>query len=116
MKKIFDINVLGTKYTVFVSIKEKDPRLVNCDGYIAPEKKWIVLDKTNVDIHQKHVLTHEIVHAFLYESGLDGETWAVNEEIVDWIALQVLKISTVSKDSFKKLKPFYTKSKEDNKE
>lgn len=47
----------------------------------------------------KLTLRHEIVHAFLYESGLDASSmmnsnvgWAVNEEIVDWIALQGAKI------------------------
>ena len=39
------------------------------------------------------MLRHEIVHAFLYESGLDvSSEWARNEEIVDWIALQTPKL------------------------
>lgn len=47
---------------------------------------------------EQSALRHEIVHAFLAESGLrecsltfeDG--WATNEEMVDWIALQGEKI------------------------
>lgn len=40
---------------------------------------------------------HEIMHAFLYESGLDGQScnvdcWAKNEEMIDWFALQSKKI------------------------
>ena len=40
----------------------------------------------------KQVLKHEIVHAFLVESGLAFSShsivgaWAMNEEMVDWIA------------------------------
>jgi hypothetical protein len=42
-------------------------------------------------------LRHEIVHAFFFESGLAQssnkcEDWAMNEEMVDWIARQGLKI------------------------
>ena len=37
------------------------------------------------------------MHAFLYESGLDGQScnvdcWAKNEEMIDWFALQSKKI------------------------
>ena len=38
-----------------------------------------------------------IIHAFLLESGLDSnsnsaDSWAVNEEMVDWFAIQSPKI------------------------
>ena len=47
--------------------------------------------------YQHKVIRHEIVHAFLYESGLDvnslsGGAWAKNEEMVDWMAIQIPKI------------------------
>lgn len=47
----------------------------------------------------KEVLRHEIAHAFFYESGLwdssNGTTaWATNEEMIDWIAIQGLKLYT----------------------
>ena len=112
--KIMELNILGTKYKVFVDTSDHDEKLKTVDGYIAPEKKIIVLDRKNVDVHQQHVLTHEIVHAYLYESGLNVETWANNEEIVDWIAIQVGKIYNTSKEIKKNLKPYYTKPKEDD--
>ena len=108
---LFKINVLGTDYGVIADTQDNNVQLRNCDAYIAPEFKLIVLDKANKDRHQMKVLAHEIVHAFLYESGLDVESWAHNEEIVDWIAIQLFKINSVVKDSHKKLKPFYTKRK-----
>ena len=110
--KIMEINVLGTKYKIYVSTPDQDEKLKTCDGYIIPEAKMIILDRNNKSIHQEHVLTHEITHAFLYESGLDVETWANNEEIVDWIALQLNKMFKTTNESLKKLKPYYTKPKE----
>ena len=45
----------------------------------------------------KQTLRHEIVHAFLGESGLSNnsnsiDAWARNEEVVDWFAIQGPKI------------------------
>ena len=111
-----EINVLGTKYRVYVSTPEHDEKLKTSDGYIMPEVKEIILDRNNKSFHQQKVLTHEITHAFLYESGLDVESWGTNEEIVDWIAIQSSKMFKTTKDSLNKLKPYYTKPKEDVKD
>jgi hypothetical protein len=48
----------------------------------------------------KATLRHEIIHAFLHESGLSGSSvtdvpWAVNEEMVDWFAIQFPKMIKV---------------------
>ena len=49
----------------------------------------------------KQTLRHEIIHAFLHESGLSDSTmqsprgWAKNEEMIDWIAFQGPKIYEV---------------------
>lgn len=48
--------------------------------------------------YKKRLLSHEIVHAFLNESGLQHcssvpmGAWARHEEMVDWIAIQFPKI------------------------
>ena len=48
-------------------------------------------------------MRHEIVHAFLNESGLSDSSnqynggWAKNEEMVDWLAIQWHKIDEVYK-------------------
>ena len=48
---------------------------------------------------QKRTIRHEIVHAILFESGLDHNTeWARNEEVVDWIAIQFPKLLDIFKD------------------
>jgi hypothetical protein len=76
------------------------------DGYFEQVSKEIYLDKdmfTTGDPlvirgfqtkYWKKVLRHELVHAFIYESGLDTCCgWARNEEMTDWIATQFPKIA-----------------------
>ena len=89
------------------------------DGYHAGFTKEIVIkerelykgmcgDDGDKEI-QWNVLKHEIIHAFLYESGLDSNSfsysgaWAVNEEMVDWLALQWEKIDYVMSEAKKRL-------------
>lgn len=52
----------------------------------------------NIGLYKDKVCRHEIIHAFLYESGLDVESWARNEEIVDWLALQIPKMVRIFKE------------------
>ena len=45
----------------------------------------------------KNTLRHEILHAYLEESGLSANsnstvTWAQNEEMVEWFSIQAPKI------------------------
>lgn len=95
------INVLGTDYTIHDKKRHKDTRLNDSDGYCDDSVKKIVISdierepdsKHDLDIVRKKILRHEIIHAFLSESGLAGSSdWAQNEEIVDWIAIQGTKI------------------------
>lgn len=100
------VNVLGTDYKIFYRSINDDETLDICDGYVDWTTKEIVvrfeIDKekdslNDMNCYVKKVLRHEIVHAFLFESGLaesSGETeaWAKNEEMVDWFARQGEKI------------------------
>lgn len=52
----------------------------------------------------KKVKRHEIIHAFLFESGLSecsykSDEWAKNEEMVDWFAHQGLKLYKAWKEA-----------------
>jgi len=95
------VNVLGTKYTIKESNKVADPNLENNDGYCDHTTKTIVIDTfkdspgslEDLESYKKQVIRHELIHAFLYESGLDACSWARDEEIVDWIACQFPKLS-----------------------
>ena len=90
------VNILGENYTIGFSTEKDDPELKNLSGYCLPTRKKIVIDKDtkDPDVTRKWVIRHEIVHAFLYESGLDKEApWAdAEEQLVDWIALQLPKM------------------------
>lgn len=65
------------------------------------EKFFPDMTDSEIEAYRKSLLRHEIVHAFLNESGLSvsangtQESWAKNEEMVDWIAIQSPKIFKV---------------------
>ena len=96
------IKVLGTEYEIIKDASEKEyPQLKNCDGFTDFSVKKIVVaefekDENSVDDlewYKKKVLRHELVHAFIHESGLaENCEWARNEELTDWIAIQFEKI------------------------
>ena len=97
------VDVLGTKYSIKVANKVDDVNLESCDGYCDPTTKTITIGTfipsqgsvEDLESYRKSILRHELVHAFLNESGLNGESWGRNEEIVDWIAYQFPKILKV---------------------
>lgn len=112
MKKV---NILGNDYLITKNTYEEEPCLKEnhwngyCDMYA---KRIVLLDLDKVDAWKNETrktkdecmnssLRHEIVHAFLSESGLDTNAgvydkgWARNEEMVDWIALQFPKMHKV---------------------
>ena len=96
------IKILGTDYEIIKNAEEKDyPQLKKCDGFTDFSIKRIVVadfdkDENSIDDlewYKNKVLRHEIVHAFIHESGLaENCEWARNEELTDWIAIQFEKI------------------------
>lgn len=101
MHKLCNINVLGTEYTVEERERKEDKRLKYADGYcdytirkcvvrnIEPDRNSL----GDLEAYKRRVIRHELIHAFLTESGLDCESaWAVNEEMVDWLAHQFPKL------------------------
>lgn len=105
------INVLGTEIRVLFREEKQDPKLEELGGYFDATENLIVvkipekdsMSVGNLENHQKKVFRHEIIHAFLHESGLDwsavsSECWATNEEMVDWFAIQSPKIFKVFRE------------------
>ncbi len=104
--------VLGTQYTILI-IEEDDYRFNReADGWCDPQAKEILIfnykqsaeSVKDLEAYQRKVLRHEIVHAFLYESGLwqnayGSKCWAQNEEMVDWIAIQEPKLHKAFKEA-----------------
>lgn len=95
------VNVLGQDYEILHQTEADNKKLKTCDGLCETYAKKIVINDfeitqdtiENVDAYKCKNIRHEIIHAFLHESGLDSNTdWARNEEIVDWIAIQMPKI------------------------
>lgn len=107
------VNILGTEYEILKQ-SAKDNEMfekLDCSGYCDWTSRRIHIRDYLIDtetfgysdceIHMNKTLRHEIVHIFLYESGLWANStertcgWAMNEEMVDWIAIQAPKIFKV---------------------
>ena len=98
------INVLGTEYTIEERAVEEDADLEKFDGYCDKSVKLIVISKKAPDCnlgdfewYRKKILRHEIIHAFLFESGLHenfehANRFGHDETMVDWIAVQFPKL------------------------
>lgn len=92
------VNVLGTSYTVKRESEVNDPKLKECDGYCDDTLKLCVvadfvpdtMSKGNLEDYKNKVIRHEIIHAFLFESGLSE--MSADETFVDWIAAQFPKL------------------------
>jgi hypothetical protein len=100
------MNILGAEYTIIKkATKEKYPILGDNDGVCDFTTKRILIadmpvtDETmqDMDAWEKKVVRHEVIHAFLFESGLDAcsKNGSRNEELVDWIAIQSPKLFKV---------------------
>lgn len=119
MRAQMKLNILGTEYSVSVKKYDEDEVFArrSIDGYCDSWTKQIVVCDVGTykgrehelpetaESAQKETLRHEIVHAFLSESGLGDSSnvaemaWAKNEEMVDWIALQGPKIYAAWKEA-----------------
>jgi hypothetical protein len=103
------VHVLGEMYSIKEIDPADDPKLNGRrDGYTDTSIKECVIDnmsnaqtddKANLEEYKKGVIRHELIHAFLYESGLDACSWAMNEEMIDWIALQFPKMMKAFKEA-----------------
>lgn len=109
------VNVLGTEYTIHRVDNGKDEFMekMNFGGYCDDrQKKIVILNMKTVPDWEKEsdaairameneILRHELIHAFLSESGLKWDSftptkaWAKNEEMIDWLAIQMPKIFKV---------------------
>ena len=96
------VNILGTEYGIYEQAESEDGNLAECDGYCDKTIKKIVVTKKpngstlgDWEVYRNKVLRHEIIHAYLFESGLhenfqmrDGH----DETIIDWMAVQFPKM------------------------
>ena len=105
------IDILGETYEMTIVDYGTDDHATQrnlcgyCDNF---ENKIVIVDLNTYDEFKSEssmsnmtrmcrTMRHEIIHAFLFESGLDAsscetQSWALNEEMVDFFALQWHKI------------------------
>lgn len=112
MKKV---NILGTDYEIhFVDeFPEHLKEVGECaDGLCNRHDRDIFIKRCNDkdmtaagrERCDRDTLRHEIIHAYLSESGLSANashcygSWAENEEMVDWFAIQSPKIYQTFKE------------------
>ena len=87
------ITILGVTYILYFVdeiVNEYGQELSGEIDYI--EKKIKISKKCP---YQEVTIRHELIHGFLFESGLHGSSWSHNEDIIDWFANQIPKIEIV---------------------
>lgn len=101
--------ILGEEYKINTDVLIYDDEYLHeVNGYCDSSIKEIVVARFNTDTtgslknmksYENKVVRHEIIHAFLSESGLsENSEWATNEEMVDFFAKQFPKMLKVFKD------------------
>ena len=106
--KDFKISILGAEWSVFFRNKVEDKMLETCDGYTDWTNKTIVVISQsdneidcvkNFEELKKKTARHEIIHAFLFESGigsnLEHKDFGHEETMVDWLAFQFPKMQKI---------------------
>lgn len=110
VKRAMRVNILGTEYTIENMTSSACKALEECAGFCDKTSKRIVINKKdencdldNFEEYRKKVLRHEIIHAFLFESGLHENfrhnEWGHDETTIDWIAVQFPKMLKAFKEA-----------------
>lgn len=97
------VEILGAMWAVRICTEEEEPLLKDLGGFTDWTERSICIHDVPRDNelgnpleHIKKIIRHEVVHAFMFESGL-AENWehremGQEEQTVDWIAIQMPKI------------------------
>ena len=104
------VHILGSVWTIKQRSESEDENLKDCDGYCDWTTREIVVEReesgnlADMERYIRKVIRHEIIHAFLFESGLcqcscTVQNWAMNEEMVDWLAHQGQQIYAAWKEA-----------------
>lgn len=107
-KNMKKVNILGSEYTIEYKKREEEKLFKSgeADGYCDSTSKRIVIREQdecdnldNYQVYLKKITRHEIIHAFMFESGLGSNFQHIDfgheETIVDWIAYQFQKMQKV---------------------
>lgn len=99
------VNVLGQEYKIVELNFENKTYDGLCDFTTKEIKLDSDLDKVteesyqNMNHYKQQVVRHEIIHAFMFESWLNSNsTFARDETLIDWIAIQLPKMVKAMKE------------------
>lgn len=102
------VSILGAVWTVRSATETEEPRLEGVNGFTDWTTRTICLEKNtqgnigSIKTYMNQVIRHEVVHAFMYESGLgdsfEHKDYGQEETIVDWFAFQMGNILNVVMD------------------
>jgi len=102
------VRILGAVWTVRSATEAEEPRLDGVNGFTDWTTRTICLEKNtqgnlgSMETYMNKVIRHEVVHAFMFESGLgdsfEHKDYGQEETIVDWFAFQMGNIMNVVMD------------------
>jgi hypothetical protein len=99
------LNILGAPWTLNIT---DDPDTAGSTDFTVREmqvSRCIDDSLKDKSVEFEKLCRHEVIHAFLCESGLlHNSDWATDEEMVDWFAIQLPKINAVIYDLNEKIK------------
>ena len=101
------VSILGSHWNIIICTEKEDSRLEATNGFVDwTSRKIYAADWEGQDTSLENpfeftmkILRHEIIHAFMFESGL-GDDWqhqsvGHDETTIDWLAIQFPKIEGV---------------------
>ena len=95
------LNILGQNYYYKLTNGKEDDAMLDNDKLLGECRfyaKEIVICKDIADKEfKKQIIRHEIIHAFLHESGLEKHKY--DEDLINYIAIQFPKMLKVFKDA-----------------
>lgn len=108
---IYYVNILGATWSVHFENVESNPRYEKHNGWCDNSTKQChigfrpknLMSPENPYEFYNSIARHEIIHAFLYESGIVNAAiirtnkWCKDEMMIDWMAAQMPKIYEVFK-------------------
>ena len=115
MRNEFGIGIKGKIWNIRYEDESEERRLVACNGFTDWTDRSIHIKKIPTDTELKYpsiyldkILRHEIVHAYMFESGL-GDAWVHDvaghdEMTVDWIAYHLADMTQTCLDAAIRLK------------
>ena len=107
MRESKKLMIQGEEWELKYVDRGEDLILENADGYTDFTTRTLIVEdmqpepKSFKDLknYERAVVRHEIIHAFLDESGLRQNSWARNEEMVDFFATQFPKLAKIFKEA-----------------